>query len=103
MHINSEGSTVTPALGGPQPILTSKEDFFKCCLKLLKNHGGQVPMSKFQQYFQTEFHISPKVSDYGASTMKELLLQCPSIMVRHFTHCLVDCLFMFILWWGFRH
>lgn len=52
------------------------------CVSLLRENGGMVPVVEMQQRLQTRFHVSARLADYGAPSMKDLILQCPDIRVR---------------------
>ena len=60
----------------------SRDQLFAMCVALLKENGGKVAVAEMQQKLQTRFHVSARLVDYGAPSMKELILQCPGISVR---------------------
>ena len=60
----------------------TRDELFAMCVALLKENGGKVAVVEMQQKLQTRFHVSVRLADYGAPSMKELILQCPDISVR---------------------
>ena len=54
------------------------DQLFSMCVQLLKENGGVVAVNAMQQKIQTKFHVSARLADYGAPSMKELIMQCPA-------------------------
>ena len=55
--------------------------FFEECVELLKEHGGAIPIKEVQPLYQTKYKRSPRLSDYGAGNIRDLLKMSPLFKV----------------------
>ena len=83
--VRPSSAAAVPQLPGSLERVSRKptrDELFAMCVALLRENGGVVAVMEMQQKLQTRFHVSARLADYGASSMKELILQCPDISVR---------------------
>ena len=55
--------------------------FFEECVELLREHGGAILIKEVQPLYQTKYKRSPRLSDYGAGNIRDLLKMSPLFKV----------------------
>lgn len=76
------------AVPPPQPdpvgpsLATKREAFLQKCVPVLEHAGGSLPVNKLQPAYQTMYKQSPRASDYGVETLKEVFRGSPLFKVR---------------------
>ena len=78
-QLPSSPPAVPVALAAPaQPntdgrsLATKREVFLQECVPVLQEAGGSLPVKRLQPAYQTMYKRSPRASDYGVETLKEI-------------------------------